>query len=73
MLRWLLSRGEVVALGGWTTGLLTADGWRHLLMPALTLEAAKGSAAVLSLVGAFGLVRSVRSSRRRDAADDDRG
>ena len=40
-LGWLPSfgRGEVVALGGWTTGLLTADGWRHLLMPAVTLAA----------------------------------
>lgn len=31
-------RGEVVALGPWTTGLLTRDGWRHLLLPALTLS-----------------------------------
>lgn len=31
-------RGEVVALGPWTTGLLTHDGWRHLLLPAFTLS-----------------------------------
>lgn len=39
-LGWLPSfgRGEVVRLpGGWTTGLLTAQGWRHLLLPAVTL------------------------------------
>ena len=38
-LNWLPSfgRGEVVALGPWTTGLLTADGWRHLVLPAVTL------------------------------------
>jgi peptide/nickel transport system permease protein len=30
-------RGETVALGGWTTGLLTADGWKHLILPAVTL------------------------------------
>lgn len=39
-LKWLPSfgRGEVVAFGPWTTGLLTADGWRHLLLPAITLS-----------------------------------
>jgi len=38
-LSWLPSfgRGEVVQLGVWSTGLLTADGWRHLLLPAVTL------------------------------------
>ena len=30
-------RGETVALGTWTTGLLTADGWKHLILPAVTL------------------------------------
>jgi peptide/nickel transport system permease protein len=28
----------VLAFGPWTTGLLTRDGWRHLLLPALTLS-----------------------------------
>ena len=38
-LNWLPSfgRGEVVQLGAWSTGLLTADGWRHLVLPAVTL------------------------------------
>jgi len=30
-------RGDTVALGAWTTGLLTADGWKHLILPAVTL------------------------------------
>ena len=39
MLKWLPSfgRGDVVDLGGWTTGLLTVDGWLHLVLPAITL------------------------------------
>jgi peptide/nickel transport system permease protein len=39
LLGWLPSygRGDVVAFGWWTTGLLTADGWKHLLLPAFTL------------------------------------
>lgn len=42
-LRWFPSsgRGDVggalVDLGWWTTGLLTAEGWRRLVLPALTL------------------------------------
>lgn len=30
-------RGEVVSLGGWTTGLLTVKGWHHITLPAVTL------------------------------------
>ena len=30
-------RGEVTQLGWWTTGLLTAKGWHHITMPAVTL------------------------------------
>ena len=39
MLKWLPSygRGDVVQLGFWSTGLLTVDGWKHVLMPAVTL------------------------------------
>jgi len=39
VLGWLPSygRGETVALGWWTTGLLTRDGLAHLLLPAITL------------------------------------
>ena len=31
-------RGETVALGAWTSGLFTADGWKHLILPAVTLS-----------------------------------
>ncbi|MCW5223219.1 ABC transporter permease [Verminephrobacter aporrectodeae] len=30
-------RGEVVQLGGWSTGLLKAKGWHHIVLPATTL------------------------------------
>ena len=38
-LKWLPSfgRGEVLALGPWTTGLASVDGWKHLILPAITL------------------------------------
>ena len=38
-LNWLpaYGRGEVVPLGGWTTGLLTTSGWKSLVMPSITL------------------------------------
>ncbi|MBL8340139.1 MAG: ABC transporter permease [Rubrivivax sp.] len=43
LLKWLPSfgRGDTVALFGgsaWTTGLLTWDGWKHLVLPAITLS-----------------------------------
>ena len=43
MLKWLPSygRGDVVAFwpgSTWTTGLLSWDGWRHLVLPAITLS-----------------------------------
>jgi peptide/nickel transport system permease protein len=31
-------RGDVISIGGWTTGLLTVDGWKHLVLPAFTLS-----------------------------------
>ena len=39
MLRWLptFGRGDVVAMGWWTTGLFTASGLKSLIMPAITL------------------------------------
>ncbi len=39
-LKWLPSfgRGDVVNLGSWSTGLLTVDGWKHLVLPAFTLS-----------------------------------
>ena len=38
-LKWLPSfgRGEVLALGPWTTGMTSLDGWKHLILPAITL------------------------------------
>jgi len=38
-LKWLPSfgRGEVTMLGSWSTGYLTVDGWKHLVMPSVTL------------------------------------
>jgi peptide/nickel transport system permease protein len=38
-LKWLPSygRGEVVAIGAWTSGLFTIDGLKHLVLPAITL------------------------------------
>jgi peptide/nickel transport system permease protein len=44
-------RGEVVSVGAWTTGLLTLDGWRHLVLPATTL-------AVFQMTLIMRLVRS---------------
>ena len=40
VLKWLPSfgRGDVVSLGHWTTGLLSVDGWKHLVLPAITLS-----------------------------------
>jgi peptide/nickel transport system permease protein len=39
MLGWLPSfgRGSVVHIGWWTTGLLTVEGWRAIILPAITL------------------------------------
>lgn len=31
-------RGDTVQIGFWRTGLLTASGWQHILLPALTLS-----------------------------------
>jgi peptide/nickel transport system permease protein len=52
-LKWLpsFSRGEVVMLGGWSTGFLTIDGWKHLILPSITL-------AVFQLTLIMRLVRS---------------
>jgi len=52
-LNWLPSfgRGEVVSLGGWTTGYLSVDGWKHLALPAITL-------AIFQLALIMRLVRS---------------
>ena len=38
-LNWFPSfgRGDVTHIGWWTTGLLNADGWHHIVLPAITL------------------------------------
>lgn len=38
-LKWLPSfgRGQVTMIGGWSTGFLTVDGWKHLILPTITL------------------------------------
>jgi peptide/nickel transport system permease protein len=38
-LNWLpaFGRGATVSIGGWTTGFLTASGWKSLVMPSVTL------------------------------------
>lgn len=39
MLGWLPSygRGDTVQVGWWSTGFLTTTGWKHLILPAITL------------------------------------
>ena len=39
-LKWLPSfgRGDVVNFGSWSSGLFTVDGWKHLVLPAITLS-----------------------------------
>jgi peptide/nickel transport system permease protein len=39
-LGWLPSygRGDTIRLGWWSTGLFTASGWHHLILPAVTLS-----------------------------------
>lgn len=73
-LHWLPSfgRGEVVALGGWTTGLLTADGLKHLVLPAVTLSVFQ-LALILRLVRAemLEVLRSdyIKFARARGLSD----
>ncbi len=31
-------RGELVNIGGWQSGLLTLDGWKHIIMPSIALS-----------------------------------
>jgi peptide/nickel transport system permease protein len=52
-LKWLPSfgRGDTVAIGWWTTGFLTKDGWQHLILPSITL-------AVFQMTLILRLVRS---------------
>ena len=53
ILKWLPSfgRGEVIALGTWTSGFFTVDGLKHLILPSITL-------AIFQLTLIIRLVRS---------------
>ena len=53
LLGWFPSfgRGDVVQLGWWSTGLLSAGGWNHIVLPAVTL-------AIFQLTLIMRLVRS---------------
>src|SRR5258708_21400614 len=53
MLGWLPSfgRGAVVHIGWWTTGFLTAEGWRAIILPAITLPLFQMT-LIMRLVGA---------------------
>ena len=44
-------RGDTVQLGWWSTGLLTRDGWHHIVLPAITL-------AIFQLTHIMRLVRA---------------
>ncbi|MBL8287604.1 MAG: ABC transporter permease [Rubrivivax sp.] len=77
ILKWLPSfgRGDTVGLFGstaWTTGLFTLDGWKHLLLPAITLSVFQ-LALILRLVRAemLEVLRTdyVKFARARGLAD----
>ncbi len=74
-LNWLPSfgRGEVVALGSWwSTGWLSVDGWKHLVLPAVTLAVFQ-LALILRLVRAemLEVLRSdyIKFARARGLSD----
>jgi peptide/nickel transport system permease protein len=52
-------RGEVVTIGGWTTGLLTGSGWAALVLPVTTLAIFQ-TALLLRLVRA-GMIEAMAS------------
>ncbi|MBI1776082.1 MAG: ABC transporter permease [Proteobacteria bacterium] len=67
VLGWLppFGRGEVVRLGGWTTGLLTLSGLKSLIMPALSL--AFGQVALLARLTRAEMLDVLRSDYIRFA------
>jgi peptide/nickel transport system permease protein len=73
-LHWLPSfgRGEVLSVGGWTTGWLTASGWQHLVLPSITLAVFQ-LALIMRLVRAemLEVLRSdyIRFARARGLTD----
>lgn len=73
-LRWLPSfgRGDTVSIGWWSTGLLTIDGLRSLIMPAMTIAVFQ-IAMIMRLVRAemLGVLRAdhIRFARARGLSD----
>ncbi|HSB99075.1 MAG TPA: ABC transporter permease [Burkholderiaceae bacterium] len=67
-------RGDVVAVGAWTTGLLTLDGWKHLVLPAITLSVFQ-LALIMRLVRAemLEVLRTdyIKFARARGLSDQD--
>lgn len=73
-LGWLPSfgRGEVVAIGSWTTGLLTASGLKSLVMPAIALAIGQVAlVARLARAEMIGVLKTdhIRFARARGLAD----
>jgi peptide/nickel transport system permease protein len=73
-LGWLPSfgRGEVVRIGGWTTGFLTESGLRSLVMPAVSLAIGQiALVARLSRAEMLGVLRTdyIRFARARGLPD----
>ena len=73
-LHWLPSfgRGEVLSVGGWTTGWFTVSGWQHLVLPSITLAVFQ-LALIMRLVRAemLEVLRSdyIRFARARGLTD----
>ncbi|WP_428417173.1 ABC transporter permease [Methylibium sp.] len=73
-LHWLPSfgRGEVLNVGGWTTGWFTVSGWQHLVLPSITLAVFQ-LALIMRLVRAemLEVLRSdyIRFARARGLTD----
>ncbi|MEJ1158409.1 ABC transporter permease [Prosthecomicrobium sp. N25] len=65
-------RGETVQVGAWTTGLLTASGWRAIVLPAITLATFQ-STFVIRLIRTqlmeVGLAEHIRFARARGLSE----
>jgi peptide/nickel transport system permease protein len=65
-------RGETVAVGGWTTGLLTASGWRAIVLPAITLATFQATFVIRMLrtqLMEVGLTEHIRFARARGLSE----
>lgn len=73
-LHWLPSfgRGDVLSIGGWTSGWFTVSGWQHLVLPSITLAVFQ-LALIMRLVRAemLEVLRSdyIRFARARGLSD----